>query len=81
VMDGPRRLAGDAAIAAVAARYGATPAQIALAWLLHAAPNVRPIPGTASIAHLEENLAAERIVLDAEDLICLSPAATCPRAA
>jgi aryl-alcohol dehydrogenase-like predicted oxidoreductase len=73
VMDGPRRLASDPAIAGVAERHGATPAQIALAWLLHAAPNVRPIPGTASIAHLEENLAAERIVLDNADLIRLSP--------
>jgi pyridoxine 4-dehydrogenase len=68
VMDGPRRLAGDPAIAAVAERHGATPAQIALAWLLHTAPNVHPIPGTASLAHLEENLAAERIALGADDL-------------
>ncbi|WP_305783787.1 aldo/keto reductase [Symbioplanes lichenis] len=45
---------------AVARRHGATPAQIALAWLLRQGPNVLPIPGTASIAHLEENVAALR---------------------
>ncbi|WP_020174211.1 aldo/keto reductase family oxidoreductase [Methyloferula stellata] len=42
----------------VAARLGATPMQIALAWLLHRAPNILLIPGTASVAHLKENLAA-----------------------
>lgn len=45
-------------IAAVAAELGATPAQVALAWLLDRAPVVLPIPGTARIRHLEENLAA-----------------------
>ncbi|MEV4344002.1 aldo/keto reductase [Actinoplanes sp. NPDC049596] len=48
-------------IAAMAAAVGATPTQVALAWLLHRSPVIRPIPGTASIAHLEENLAAERL--------------------
>jgi len=41
-----------------------TPAQLALAWLLHKAPHIVPIPGTTSIAHLEENLAASRVRLD-----------------
>lgn len=45
-------------IAAVAAELGATAAQVALAWLLERAPVVLPIPGTGSIAHLEENVAA-----------------------
>ncbi|MDK1346673.1 aldo/keto reductase [Streptomyces sp. 378] len=45
-------------IAAVAAELGATPTQVALAWLLDRAPVVLPIPGTARIRHLEENLAA-----------------------
>jgi pyridoxine 4-dehydrogenase len=55
----------------VAARHGATPAQIALAWLLSLGPHVLAIPGTSSVAHLEENLAAGRIELDAEDLATL----------
>lgn len=50
-------------IAAVAAELDATPTQIALAWLLAHSPVVLPIPGTARIDHLEENLAAERLDL------------------
>jgi aryl-alcohol dehydrogenase-like predicted oxidoreductase len=41
----------------------ATPAQLALAWLLHRSPVMLPIPGTASVSHLEENIAAARIHL------------------
>ncbi|GAA2929884.1 MULTISPECIES: aldo/keto reductase [Streptomyces] len=48
----------EAEITAVAADLGATPTQVALAWLLDRAPVVLPIPGTARIGHLEENLAA-----------------------
>jgi aryl-alcohol dehydrogenase-like predicted oxidoreductase len=51
-----------------AARLGITPAQIALRWLLQLAPNVLLIPGTASIAHLRENVAAEALRLDHEAL-------------
>jgi pyridoxine 4-dehydrogenase len=47
-----------------AARLGVTPAQVALAWLLAAAPNVLLIPGTSSLGHLEENLAAADVELD-----------------
>jgi aryl-alcohol dehydrogenase-like predicted oxidoreductase len=47
----------------VAARLGATPMQVALAWLLHRAPNILLIPGTSSIAHLRENLAAAELDL------------------
>ena len=47
-----------------AARLGITPAQAALQWLLQLAPNVLLIPGTGSVAHLRENLAAEHITLD-----------------
>jgi aryl-alcohol dehydrogenase-like predicted oxidoreductase len=47
----------------VAARLGATPMQVALAWLLRRAPNILPIPGTASLAHLRENLAAAACAL------------------
>ncbi|MBW8483066.1 aldo/keto reductase [Actinomadura parmotrematis] len=55
-----------AEVAAVAAELGATPTQVALAWLLGRSPVVLPIPGTARIAHLEENLAAERFRLSAD---------------
>jgi pyridoxine 4-dehydrogenase len=51
-----------------AARLGITRAQVALRWLLQLAPNVLLIPGTGSVAHLRENLAAERVVLDDEAL-------------
>ncbi|MFE6333565.1 aldo/keto reductase [Streptomyces sp. NPDC057798] len=51
----------QAEVAAVAAELDATPTQVALAWLLGHSPVILPIPGTARIAHLEENLAAERI--------------------
>ena len=52
----------------VAAEVGATPLQVALAWLLHRAPNILLIPGTSSVAHLHENLAAAEITLSAEAL-------------
>ena len=48
---------------AAAARLGATPAQVALAWLLRRSPVMLPIPGTASVAHLEENTAAASLRL------------------
>ena len=51
-----------------AARLGATPAQIALQWLLRLAPNVLLIPGTASLEHLRDNLAAEAVPLDEQAL-------------
>ena len=45
--------------------------QVALAWLLQRSPNILLIPGTSSVAHLEENLAAGRLELDDEDLAIL----------
>jgi len=56
----------------IAQRHHATPRQIALAWLLHRSPAVLPIPGTSSIAHLEENLAAASISLGTEDFQALT---------
>ena len=53
-------------LSAVAARLGATPMQVALAWLLRRAPNLLLIPGTSSVAHLRENLAAAELALPAE---------------
>jgi aryl-alcohol dehydrogenase-like predicted oxidoreductase len=55
----------------IAGRHEATPMQIALAWLLHASPAMLPIPGTGSLAHLEENVAAAEIELSAEDMDAL----------
>jgi aryl-alcohol dehydrogenase-like predicted oxidoreductase len=63
-----------ARIKRVATRLGATPAQAALAWLLARSPVMLPIPGTASIAHLEENAAAAALRLSAEDLAELDKA-------
>jgi pyridoxine 4-dehydrogenase len=57
-----------AALADVAERHGATPQQIALAWLLERSATIFPIPGTLSLAHLRENLAAAEIELTAADL-------------
>ena len=56
----------------IAARLAATPAQVAIAWLLAKSPVMLPIPGTASLAHLEENAAAARIQLSREDLAALA---------
>ena len=61
----------DPIVVASARRLEVTPAQIALAWLLHLAPNVLLIPGTSSLRHLEENLAAADVVLDTEALAAL----------
>jgi len=52
----------------VAGRLGATPMQVALAWLLHRSPNILLIPGTSSVAHLRENLAAGRLTLSPQAL-------------
>ena len=57
----------DGKLAKLAAELGATPAQVALAWLLKRSPVVLPIPGTKSIAHLEENLGAASVELSADD--------------
>lgn len=56
----------------VAKELGATPSQVALAWLLHRSPVVIPIPGTSSLAHLEENVAAAQLELSDDQLTLLS---------
>ena len=55
----------------VAKRLNATPLQVALAWLLHRSPNILLIPGTSSVQHLRENLAAGRLELPADALTAL----------
>jgi pyridoxine 4-dehydrogenase len=59
-------------VARIAGRYGATPSQIALAWLLQRSNAMLPIPGTSSIAHLEENLASAAIHLSLEEFRSLA---------
>jgi aryl-alcohol dehydrogenase-like predicted oxidoreductase len=68
---GPARLARDPVIARVAEKHGATPSQVALAWLLARYERMLLIPGTSSVAHLEENLGAYDLKLDDEDLTAL----------
>ncbi|KST61866.1 aldo/keto reductase [Mastigocoleus testarum] len=59
-------------LADIAVQKGVKPNQIALAWLLHYAPNIILIPGTTTISHLEENMAAASIVLTSEELTALN---------
>jgi pyridoxine 4-dehydrogenase len=68
---GPTRLARDATIVQVADKHGATTSQIALAWLLARYERMLLIPGTTSVAHLEENVAAIEVELDDTDLAAL----------
>lgn len=62
-------------VAAIEEETGATPSQIALAWLLHRSPVVLPIPGTKSIDHLEDNLGARDLVLTDDQLATLDAVA------
>jgi aryl-alcohol dehydrogenase-like predicted oxidoreductase len=64
----------------VAAELGATPMQVALAWLLQRSPNLLLIPGTSSVAHLRENLAAGELVLSAEAVLRLDAVGVEPSA-
>lgn len=58
-------------LADIAARLDATPSQVALAWLLHRSPVMLPIPGTSSVAHLEDNIAAAGLDLSDDDMKAL----------
>ena len=60
------------ALAEIAARHDATPAQVALAWLLAKSPAMLPIPGTSSVGHLKENAAATDMRLTEEEIATLS---------
>lgn len=68
---GPETLASDPAIGEVSARRDATPSQVALAWLLARYDRILLIPGTTSVAHLEENMAAGDVALDDRDMATL----------
>jgi pyridoxine 4-dehydrogenase len=65
---GPKQLAQDPIIAGVAQRRGITVTQVALAWLLSRYERILLIPGTSSVAHLEENMAAADVELDEQDI-------------
>jgi aryl-alcohol dehydrogenase-like predicted oxidoreductase len=69
---GAGRALRSAKVKRVATRLNATPAQVSLAWLLAHSPVMLPIPGTSSIAHLEENAAAATLQLSATDLAALA---------
>ncbi len=60
-----------AGLKAIANEVACTPAQLALAWLLHKAPHIIPIPGTTSTAHLQEDVAAVEVQLNAETIVRL----------
>jgi aryl-alcohol dehydrogenase-like predicted oxidoreductase len=61
----------SADLTGVAARLGATPMQVALAWLLRRAPNILLIPGTSSVGHLRENLAVADLDLPTDAVVAL----------
>ena len=63
---------GGGGLSDIAERHGATPAQIALAWLLKRSPTMLPIPGTLSLVHLKENVAALEIELSDAEFLALS---------
>jgi len=66
---------------ALAAEYGTTPAQLALAWLLHQSPQILLIPGTTSIGHLEDNMHAAEIKLDDRRMAAIADAVVQSKAA
>jgi pyridoxine 4-dehydrogenase len=67
----PLRAEGPPAVAEIAERHGVTPGQIALAWLLRRSPQTLPIPGSLSLGHVKENLAAADIELTDEEFEAL----------
>jgi pyridoxine 4-dehydrogenase len=66
------KLAKDKSLAQIAGQLGATPSQVALAWLLHRSPVMLPIPGTSKAAHLEENVGAAGLALTPEQFETLA---------
>jgi aryl-alcohol dehydrogenase-like predicted oxidoreductase len=61
-------------LATIAEQHGSSPSQLALAWLLHRSPNMLPIPGTSSVAHVEDNIAAAGIHLSQAEFDALAAA-------
>ena len=73
-VDGVNPVLAHPGVIAAATRFGATPAQVALAWCLAFAPNILLIPGTRSVSHLQENMAAGSVRLDDAALASLESA-------
>ncbi len=71
---GMPKVTANTTVQTVAARMGATPAQVGLAWLLNQSENILLIPGTSSLAHLEENMNVADLVLSPEDIADLERA-------
>jgi pyridoxine 4-dehydrogenase len=70
------QLAGEGGVLDSAAKHhGVTPAQLALAWVMQRSPFMLPIPGTSKVAHLEENMKASGVELDADEFAALEDAA------
>jgi aryl-alcohol dehydrogenase-like predicted oxidoreductase len=65
---GGGRVRGSGPLGAIAKRHGATPAQVALAWLLARSPVMLPIPGTSDLDHLEENVGAASVELSEDEV-------------
>jgi aryl-alcohol dehydrogenase-like predicted oxidoreductase len=74
-LDGGRLAEPGGAVAAAAQRHDVTARQVALAWLLARSPVMLPIPGTTSVGHLEENVAAAKLRLDDEEVQAIGRAA------
>lgn len=75
-LPGLPKVTDEPAVLAAARSLGCTPAQVGLAWLLHRAPNVLLIPGTANAEHLRANIAAGAIALDKATLAALDSVPT-----
>ncbi|KRK88253.1 NADP-dependent oxidoreductase domain-containing protein [Lentilactobacillus sunkii DSM 19904] len=71
-LDTGKLVGTDSPLSSIAKKYNVSEAQIALAWLLKRSPNILPIPGTSSVAHLEDNVAAANVQLSDEDFDTLS---------
>ena len=67
-----QNLEGNTAVQEAATKYGVTPYQIVLAWLLARSPSILPIPGTGSVGHLEENVAAAGLKLTPAEVAAIS---------
>jgi pyridoxine 4-dehydrogenase len=66
------------ALAHLAKRHNASPAQLSIAWLLHRSPVMVPIPGTSQVKHLEENIAAAHLKVSSDEWMQLEQAAATP---
>jgi pyridoxine 4-dehydrogenase len=64
----------SAALTGIASRHGVTQAQVAIAWLLARSPTMVPIPGTSSVAHLDENWGARELALTADEIATITRA-------